>query len=340
MLALLGLTLLLTSLLKTYSVVPPTELKRRARAGDQLAIALYKVAGYGYSPKVLLQILVILSAAGFFVTASARFSPPVALLLVALVLWIGFIWLPTAKVSGLSARLAAMVAPGLAWLLERLHPLIDASVAFVHRHRPIRIHTGLYAKDDLVDLLQRQQVQADNRIEAAELQIAEHALQFGDKFVSDIMIPRRAVDAISAHEPIGPILMTELHKSGHSRFPVYDDSKDNLVGILYLREVTATIKTGTVQDLMHADHIRFIHEDQPLTEALQAIIRTQRQMLIVVNSFEEYVGIVTFEDIIEQILGQAVVDEFDRYDDIRAVAAKTAASEHKTRIDEQTEVVQ
>jgi Mg2+/Co2+ transporter CorC len=53
-----------------------------------------------------------------------------------------------------------------------------------------------------------------------------------------------------------------------------------------------------------------------------------------VNDFEEYVGILTMEDVLEQIIGKPIVDEFDQYDDLRAVAAKTAQVEHKAHIAE------
>jgi CBS domain containing-hemolysin-like protein len=60
--------------------------------------------------------------------------------------------------------------------------------------------------------------------------------------------------------------------------------------------------------------------------------------MIVVNSFEEYIGIVTIEDVLEQIVGKQIVDEFDQYDDLRAVAAKAAAKDHKKHVDHQESV--
>ncbi len=121
--------------------------------------------------------------------------------------------------------------------------------------------------------------------------------------------------------------MDDLHKSGHSRFPVFGDTQDSIVGILYLRNLVKAKAGGTVQKTM-TKQVCYVHEDQPLTEALQAILKTHQQLFIVVNSFEEYVGIVTIEDIMEAIVGQQIVDEFDEYEDLRAVAAKLAHAEH------------
>src|SRR5690606_29548949 len=103
--------------------------------------------------------------------------------------------------------------------------------------------------------------------------------------------------------------------------------RDNIVGMLFLRDLIHAAHGGTVKKLMKPEVV-FIHEDQSLDEALQAILKTHKHLFVVVNSFEEYVGIITIEDILEKILGRAIVDEFDQYEDMRAVAAKVANKEH------------
>ena len=75
----------------------------------------------------------------------------------------------------------------------------------------------------------------------------------------------------------------------------------------------------------------YVHEEEPLGHALQAIIKTKHHMFVVVNNFEEYVGILTIEDIVEQVLGKQIVDEFDKYDSIQAVAKLHAMRDHKQR---------
>jgi len=122
--------------------------------------------------------------------------------------------------------------------------------------------------------------------------------------------------------------MDELHASGHSRFPVYQDKPDNVIGLLYARDLINAHASGQVRNLMKK-RVLYIHEDQTLSQALQAFLKTHHHLFIVVNSFEEKVGVVTLEDIVEQIIGKPVVDEFDKYDDLRAVAAHSAKIEHQ-----------
>jgi len=140
-------------------------------------------------------------------------------------------------------------------------------------------------------------------------------------------VPKRVVKMVAASETVGPILLDELSKSGHSRFPVYDEKRDNIVGILYLHDLVASKETGRVDEVM-SKKLTYVHEDFTLYQTLQAFLKTKRHLFLVVNSYEELVGIITIEDVIEQMIGRPIVDEFDRYDDLRAVAAAAAHKEH------------
>ena len=315
------------SLLKIYTHVPKIELKRRARAGDDFAQLLYSAAAYGTSTQVLLWIFIGLAGAGFFVLASASLPSWIALLLSLGMLWVGFAWLPNTSTGYVGKAAARYLTPPFTWLLSHLFPALDRIASWFKHHTHISFHTGLYQKEDLVELLKKQKRQADNRISETELQTVEGALTYGNKLVRDVMIPWRIVKSVPTTESIGPHLMDELHASGHSRFPVYQDKPDNLVGMLYARDLISAHAGGQVRDFMKKE-VFYVHEDQTLNQALQAFLKTRHHLFIVVNSFEEKVGVVTLEDVMEQILGKLVVDEFDKYDDLRAVAAMKAKAEH------------
>ncbi|MEO6760780.1 MAG: CBS domain-containing protein [Candidatus Saccharimonadales bacterium] len=318
-------------LYKAYRHVPTKELKRLARRGDSLAILLYKPAAYGASLNALLWLIAGLAFAGGVVMFADILPAWLAVISVAAVIWVGFVWIPSGETTNAGLWLARTAAPSLSWLTERLHPLLAWIEQFVRRHRPITIHTGLFEKSDLIDLLERQKDQPDNRISIGEIALLTHALSFGDKRVSEVLVPKRVVTVVKVDESIGPVLTNELHSSGHSRFPVYEGKHDNIIGILYLRDLVMTKKTGTVRDLMK-QRLSYIHEEFTLYQTLQAFLKTKQHLFLVVNSFEEFVGIVTVEDIIEQIIGKPIIDEFDNYDDLRAVAATAAQEEHKARL--------
>lgn len=331
-LILAGLTLLAISLQRTYGSIPLKEMKRRARSGDQVAAALYRAASYGSSLRALLWILIIIAGSIFFVVMSRASDTWFAIVASGALLWFGFIWLPAQEATRMGIWFASNLAPVFEKILQYLHPILDKITRFVRRHRPVSLHTGLYDKEDILSLFEQQKVQADNRVDQHTLEIVEHTLKFGDMKVSDILTPRRVVKAVSADDSLGPVLMTDLHKSGHSRFPAYEGKQDNIVGVLYLRDLVRVKAGGSVQKVMNKT-VCYVHENEPLTEVLQAILKTHQQLFVVVNNFEEYVGIVTIEDIMEQIVGKQIVDEFDQYEDLRAVASKLAQKEHKEHVE-------
>lgn len=324
--ALLTLTAIL--LQKTYAQVPPKELKRRVQKGDIGAQAMYRVVGYGLSLKVLLWIVTAVSTACLFYIVARSFLWPLALLAIIGLLAVGYIWLPNVRVTSLSQKLAQFFAPSLAWLLNYIHAPLQAGGLFVRDHSILTTHTNLYQKEDLIELLEQQERQNDNRITKQEIDIAVHALSFSDKLVRDIFIPFSQVKSVKLKDTLGPILMGELHESGHSRFPVYEGKTNNIVGILYLRDLLQKQKGGSVKDIYHKQVV-YVHEEQNLYQTLQAFLKTKKHLFVVVNRFEEVIGIVTIEDVLEQIIGQPIMDEFDQYEDLRAVATRMAEKIHK-----------
>lgn len=327
-LLLAAIALVLWVLQRSYQHVPAKELKRLARSGDEVAQLLYRAAAYGPSLRVLLGGgAIVFAALALACMVQAVGVWLAVLLLLAFLALGGFVFVPSDELTRSSLWLAKRAAPVIAWLLERLQPAIDWGVRFVCRHRHVHIHTGLYEKSDLSELLERQKGQPDSRISASEIDLLRHTLTFGDRLVADALVPKRVVKLVAASESIGPVLMDELSRSGHSRFPVYDGKHDNIVGILYLHDLVGTKKTGAVESLM-SRKLTYVHEDFTLYQALQAFLKTKHHLFLVVNSFEELVGIITIEDVLEQMIGKPIVDEFDRYDDLRAVAAAAAKKDH------------
>lgn len=322
---------LATILLALYRVlghVSPKELKRRARQGDEVAALLYRSVSYGLSTKLLLGGLAVLCAYGACVCLIQALDMWLALPVLVVVAIAG--WFVTESNDGatkISLWAAKQSSPALAWVLERLHPVFDRLSRAVRKLFPIHFHSGLYEKSDLVDLLAKQKTQVDNRIALGEIDLLSHALTFGDKTVAEALVPKRVVKSVAVDEAVGPVLMGELHTSGHSRFPVYETKKDNVVGVLYLHDLVSTAHSGVVRDIMRRK-LTYVHEDFTLYQTLQAFIKTKQHLFIVVNSFEEYVGIITIEDVLERVIGKLIVDEFDHYDDLRAVAAAAARKEH------------
>lgn len=323
------------SLLKTYKRIPIKELKRQARAGDEIAKMFCRPASYGMSLDILLWFIAALSTSLLIVLIVRNTAWPIAAVVCLAIVLFAFAWLPETQLTRTGVKIAQYSAPALHWILDVCQPVLSAVAKFLKRGKPISVHTGLFSKQDLLDLIDQQKVQIDNRITKEELYIAAHALKFGDKKVGEIMTPKRKVKMVTTTDMVGPVLMDELHDSGHSRFPVFQDNETNIVGTLYLRDMLGAKAGGFVKNIMRKD-VYYVHEEQPLARVLDAFLKTHHHMFLVVNNFEEIVGIVTIEDIVEQVIGKQIIDEFDQYDDLRAVAHMEAQKAHKS----QSEVVQ
>jgi CBS domain containing-hemolysin-like protein len=327
-----GLLLMMIMLLavvcnKIYHQLPVKEVRRLARQKDPASQVIYQAAAYGSSLQALLWIIIALTAAGSFVLFVQALPAWLSFIFILFLLWLGFLWIPSSKPGALSQRLATFTAPGISWLLHYLNAPLEAVSRVIRSKYAHDLHTGIYDHEDMLALLNWQKDQADNRIPVEELIMAENSLTFASKKVGEIVVPRRIVTTVQYDDTIGPILMDELHKSGHSRFPVLEGKPERIVGILHIEDLLNAKEGGRVSTLMRRP-VAYVHEDFELGKVLHAFFKTHNHLFVVVNEFEEFVGIITIEDIIKQIIGQPILDEFDNYTDLRAVAAAAAKAEH------------
>lgn len=176
----------------------------------------------------------------------------------------------------------------------------------------------------------------DQLLTTHERKMIDGVMTFDDKLIQDFMVPRSMMDVVGAHELLGPLVLDDLHKTGHSHFPVFDGDIDHIIGILHIHSLfnLDNKKSRVVKDVMEPN-VYYIREDQTLADALAACIKKRRHLLVVINEFRETVGIITIEDAVEQLIGQKIVDQFDRHDDLRTVAARNPRGNntHKTAVD-------
>lgn len=322
-LTLCGILLILFGLLalalqRFYSSIPARELKRLAARGDHLAAALFRPVAYGESMRVLLWTLFGLGLSCGILFVTMGLIPALAFIVISWAL-VGMVFLLSVRLTVHSAKIAVHAAPALTWLLRYVHRPLDTLARSVNRFREQQPHTGLYEKEDLFALLNRQKEQVDNRITHEELQILERAVQFDHRQAADTLLPMDKAKMVRMDDHIGPILLKELHDSGQSSFLVYDESPEHVIGTLFLRDAIQAKEGGRVRDLVRP-RLVFVHEDFSLRQVLQAFIGTNQFMVVVINSFEEAVGIITLEHLLSELIGQPADDTIN-YEDRIAVAA-------------------
>jgi CBS domain containing-hemolysin-like protein len=317
---LIAIAFLALTLQRLYSSVPSRELKRLAKRGDQLAKELYRPVAYGQSLRAFLWFVAGVCLSVGLLLALPHLPGVLGFLLLAAIMAFALVVVPSLRLTVRNAQFAAMVAPGVVKVMYYAHSPFDYAVQWISRYRDLPNHSRLYEKRDLQELLEKQEEQADNRMLQYELELARRALAFDDKHAEDIVQPRGAAHLVDADDTIGPLLLDKLHQSGQSSFLVYKDEKDNIIGSLTMRDAVAAKKGGRVFDLVHSD-LTFVNEDFTLRQVLGAFQKTGHNVGVVINKFEEFVGVVTMDDVVRELVGEPAEHAVDNYEDKAAVAA-------------------
>jgi magnesium and cobalt transporter len=166
-------------------------------------------------------------------------------------------------------------------------------------------------REELVELLHS--AFQRNLLDADALGMIEGVLSVSELTVGDVMIPRSQMDVIREADPIDRILPMVID-SGHSRFPVIGDDRDDVIGILLAKDLLRYFHNPETFSL--ANTLRpavFVPESKPLNVLLKDFRSTRNHLAVAVDEYGGVAGLVTIEDVIEQIVGD-IEDEFD-FDD-------------------------
>ena len=172
-------------------------------------------------------------------------------------------------------------------------------------------------EEELISIIEEAEEEGD--IDKEESDLIKSAIEFGDLEVGDIFTPRIDITAL----PVGASKETVAKvftESGYSRLPVYDGSIDNIVGILYYKDFYAVAYKASVPLHEIIKPVIYVAITQPVNELMKDLQEKQLHMAIVTDEFGSTAGIVTLEDILEEIVGE-IWDEHDEIiEEIKAVA--------------------
>lgn len=147
-------------------------------------------------------------------------------------------------------------------------------------------------------------------IEEEEKELINNVFEFNDKVVSEVMIHRTEIFAVDIKSNISDIL-EEIDDFKYSRIPVYEETIDDIKGILYTKDIIKFLKKqkdGKVKNIMRDAY--FVSENKPIDELFRDLQKNKKQMAIVVDEYGGTSGIITMEDIIEELVGN-IYDEYD-----------------------------
>jgi len=148
-------------------------------------------------------------------------------------------------------------------------------------------------------------------IEEEEKELINNVFEFNDKIVSEVMIHRKDIYAIDINSDINNILK-DLDEYKYSRIPVYEDNIDNIVGMLFIKDLLANVnkkEKAKISKLLREAY--FVSESKPINELFKDLQKNKHQIAIVLDEYGGTAGLITMEDIIEELVGNI----FDEYDD-------------------------
>ncbi|MGI6028915.1 MAG: hemolysin family protein [Candidatus Heteroscillospira sp.] len=212
-----------------------------------------------------------------------------------------------------SERFALATAGSLSFLMKLLTP-VSAVLSFIGS-AVAKLTPGdaekTVTEDELYDIIEN--MKDDGELDAEKGELVHSALMFADVTVEGVLTSRVDVAAINVADSQEEIL-AKIKEEKHSRLPVYRDSIDNIIGILQIRKyIKAYLREGPGLDIVSLlDEAYFVHQSTNIDELLPAMSRHKMNMAIVTDNYGGTLGIVTIEDILEELVG----DIWDEDDDV------------------------
>ncbi|HEU4514471.1 MAG TPA: hemolysin family protein [Nocardioidaceae bacterium] len=162
---------------------------------------------------------------------------------------------------------------------------------------------------ELVDL-----AEASSVIESGEREMIHSVFELGDTIVREVMVPRTDVVFIERHKTLRQAMSLAL-RSGYSRIPVIGESLDDIVGFAYLKDITKRVfdrheaeQTERVESVMRP--VLYVPDSKPVDELLREMQAKRKHVAVVVDEYAGTAGLVTIEDVLEEIVGE-ITDEYD-----------------------------
>jgi len=191
-----------------------------------------------------------------------------------------------------------------------LYPLASLALSFTRDLKGTDESASKVTEDELITLVDASE--QNGIIEQEERQMIHSIIQLGETLTREIMVPRIDIIALDVRAPLSDA-MDKLVETGFSRVPVYEETIDNIIGLLYAKDLISLWRTGkdhgeSLRDVLREPY--FVPEAKKADELLSELQSRRVHMAIVIDEYGGVAGVVTLEDIIEEIFGE-IQDEYD-----------------------------
>ena len=235
----------------------------------------------------------------------------VSTILTTLVVFFAGEMLPKSIAKTYPERFSKATAGSLLTLMTLLYPL-SAALTWIGQ-TAAKLTKGdaeiSVTEDELYDIIE--DMTEEGTLDEEQGDLISSALQFGDVTVESVLTPRVDLVAIDIADSLEEILSC-IKSTNHSRLPVYEDSIDNIIGVLQIRRfIKAYLRQGQNLELRPLlDEVFFVHQSTNIDELLPIMSKRRQNMAVVTDNYGGTLGIVTVEDILEELVGE-IWDEDD-----------------------------
>lgn len=238
-----------------------------------------------------------------------------------LLLWIFGLVIPQAVAKHAGEQTVYAWAGVIRGLRLSVSPLIGLVRFFDEVVRRLAGKAGMdeaeQRQEELLSVIE--EARHDGQFDQVEQNMIESVVRFKSRTVAQIMTPRTEIEAIELTNNIGE-LTQYIRRGGHSRIPVYEESLDHIAGIFYVKDLMRWLagegsrggKTFELKGLLRPAH--FVPESKTIRELLSELLEKRVHIAIVADEYGGTAGLVTFEDIVEEVFGD-VQDEYERMED-------------------------
>ena len=222
---------------------------------------------------------------------------------------------PRAVALNRPEQVAKWLAPpflAFAWVVSPFTSFLTYSAAGVLRvfGQSTKIQREpVHSPDELRMLVEQSEEQG--ALETTDAEMLGKVFEFSEKKARDVMTPRTAIVAMTADASLDDALEV-VEEAGFSRYPVFDDTVDNIVGMLHVKDLLGVLREKldefTVRDIMREVHV--VPGSREVEEVLSDFKKRKEHMAIVLDEYGGTAGLVTMEDLLEEIVGE-ILDEYD-----------------------------
>lgn len=237
-------------------------------------------------------------------------------------------------------RVALFLAPLLVGLGRLVAPLANGLVRLANAIMPGKgLPQGPFITEH--ELRQLADVASDEeQIEEEEKELIHSIFEFGDTIVREVMVPRPDIVAIESDKALRDVQDLVL-RHGFSRIPVFSEDLDNVIGLIYAKDVLKALHLGKsnmpLRDVVREAH--FVPEQKKVADLLREMQREKFHIAVVTDEYGSVSGLVTLEDLLEELVGE-ISDEYDREEpEVVEVAAGVFRVDGKVSIDEVNELL-